>query len=251
MQLHKLTGYIQDIYLIEEQHGLMLLDGASRPDVDTICDFIVQQLQRPLSHLKNVIVTHMHPDHAGGAHALRKVTGCRIITADVAGQWYQGIDGKLMMLTDMLLAQWVAGRMKKRRKRIWYSPTLKPDIKLKDGDTVPDFEDWVVLFTQGHTDRDLSVWHKATKKIYVADLMVRVKGRYIPPYPVFHPNRYKASINKIRAIQPDKLLLAHGGEVSLSDEDYDFLSAKAPDTPATHWRSTKAKLGRVFGLGSR
>ena len=36
MILHKIQGYIQTIYLIEYSHGLLLLDGCSRPDVSVI-----------------------------------------------------------------------------------------------------------------------------------------------------------------------------------------------------------------------
>lgn len=248
MKLHQIQGYIQDTWLVQESDGLLLLDGASRADVKPICRFITETLNLPLSHLKTIVVTHMHPDHAGGAHALRQVTGAQIVSADVPGQWYSGWDGLLMQWTDLVLAQWVAGRMKKPRKFIWYSPWLRPDIKLKDSETIPGFEDWKVLFTQGHTDRDLSVYHAASDSLYVADLMVTVKGRFVPPYPVFYPNRYQASVKTVRDLAPKNILLAHGGKVQLTDADYDHLLSKAPKIPATHWRSVKGKLGKVFGI---
>lgn len=248
MELHHIKGYIQDTWLVQEDERLLLLDGASRADVKPICRFITEELKLPLANLKTIVVTHMHPDHAGGAHALRQVTGATIATADVPGHWYGGWDGLLMQWTDLILAQWVAGRMKKRRKFIWYSPWLKPDIKLSDGDTVPGFDNWQVLFTQGHTDRDLSVYHLPSQSLYVADLMVTVKRRYVPPYPVFYPNRYRASVQRVRDLAPQHILLAHGGKVKLTDSDYDFLMSKAPKIPATHWRSVKGKLGKVFGL---
>lgn len=248
MKLHSIEGYIQDIWLAEEAHGLMLLDGASRADVESICHFIQQVLGRPITDLKVIVVTHMHPDHAGGARALRQICQAKIVAADVPGQWYRGLDGLLMHLTDILLAQWVAGRMKKKRRLIWYSPFITPDIALNDGDRIPEFEDWEVLFTQGHTDRDISLWHKPSHRIYVADLMVKVKNRFIPPYPVFYPNRYKASLQRVMVLKPDSILLAHGGEVSLNASEFAFLRQKAPDIPATHWRSVKNKLARALGL---
>lgn len=251
MKLHHINGYIQDTWLVEEPHGLMLLDGASRADVIPICKFITDELGYSLSHLKTIIVTHMHPDHAGGAHVLRKLSNAKIISANVEGQWYKGISGILMQWIDIALALWVAGRMKKPRRFIWYSPWLSPDIKLPDGASVPGFDDWQVLFTQGHTDRDLSIRHLPSNSVYVADLMVTVKGRYIPPYPVFYPNRYKASIVKIRDLKPEHIMLAHGGKVQLNVEDFDYLLQKAPSIPATHWRSLKGKLGKMLGFGPK
>ena len=37
MQLRAIAGYIENIYLVEDQAGLMLLDGCSRADVETAC----------------------------------------------------------------------------------------------------------------------------------------------------------------------------------------------------------------------
>ena len=246
MKIHHIEGYIQSIYLIEYPDRLMLLDGCSRADIRMLADFITIKLQRSLSDLKLVVVTHMHPDHAGAAEKLRLITGCKIATANIDGHWYKGFDGVLMHLTDILLAKYVAKRMGKPAKLVWYSRKLKADILLDDEQTIPGFDEWQVIYTQGHTDRDISLKHTPSNKIYVADLMVNVKGHYISPFPIFYPNRYKASLNKIEALQPDSILLAHGGEVALSHEQYMHLAASAPETPATHWRSVKTKLQKVF-----
>lgn len=246
MKLHQFEGYIQDIYLAEYPHGLLLLDGCSRADVDLICNFIQKTLKRPLSDLKVVVSTHMHPDHAGAAYKLKQKTGCLIANANVPGKWYSGIDGYLMFITDMLLAKYVATRKGKPAKYLGYKRHLKANIKLNDGQPIPHFEDWTCLFTQGHTDRCISLYHRNTNQVYVADLMVKVKGRYIPPFPVFYPNRYKQSLDKLRNLQPEKILLAHGGPIELSSEQYDFLYNRAPNVPVTHWRSVKTKFLKVI-----
>ena len=246
MKLHKLEGYIQSIYLADYPDKLLLLDGCSRADVPVIKNFILQQLKRSLSDLKLVVVTHMHPDHAGAAHKLRNLTGCNIAAANVSGQWYSGFDGKLMHLTDMLLAKWVAKRLNKPAKKVWYPSALNPDYKLNDGQTLPGFEDWVSIETQGHTDRDISLHHLPSNKIYVADLMVTVKGHFIPPFPVFYPNRYRASLNKVIALKPDSFILAHGGEVQPNKHELAYLLSKTPKVPKTHWRSVKLKFKSII-----
>lgn len=246
MRLHKLEGYIQSIYLAEYQDKLLLLDGCSRADIHQIKHFIVGKLHRPFSDLKLVVVTHMHPDHAGAANTLRDLTGCKIAAANVPGQWYAGIDGRLMHFTDMLLAKWVAKRMRKPRRNIWYSCRLEPDYRLDDGEPLPGFPEWMAVFTQGHTDRDLSLHHLPTNCIYVADLMVKVKGRFIPPFPVFYPNRYRNSIKKVIDLAPSSIILAHGGEVYPSEQEFQHLLDRAPTVPMTHWRSVKAKFRKAI-----
>ena len=248
MKLHHLPGYIQSIYLVEYASGLMLLDGCTRADVDDVKRFITDELKRPFSDLKTVVVTHMHPDHAGAAHTLRKLTGCKLVSADVAHSWYKGLSGWLMYLTDLALARWVAGRLGRKRKSLWYAKTLKPDIKLTDRQTIPGFDEWCVFETPGHTDRDLSIMHMPSRRMYVADLVVKVKNRFIPPFPVFFPRLYGGSIERLIEIQPYSLLLAHGGEVQLNDEDYTHLRSCVPKGPQTPWRVVKAKARRKLGL---
>jgi len=246
MKLHHIEGYIQSIYLVEYTDKFLLLDGCCRADIPVIQQFIELQLGRKFSELALVVVTHMHPDHAGAAAKLRALTGCKIAVANVNGHWYTGIDGVLMLLTDVALAHWVAKRMGKPKKRLWYQTRFTPDFKLDDGDLLPGFEEWQAHFTQGHTDRDLSLLHIPSQKIYIADLMVKVKGKYIPPFPVFYPNRYLASINKIKDLNVNALWLAHGGEIQLSEDDYQHLFEKSPRQPMTHWRSVKSKFKTVL-----
>ncbi|WP_026376417.1 MBL fold metallo-hydrolase [Aestuariibacter salexigens] len=246
MKLHQLNGYIQKIYLVEYDHGLLLLDGCCKPDVSLLRHFIEQQLGRPFNDLKLVVVTHMHPDHAGAAHKLRALTGCQIASANIDTPWYRGLNGLLMYLIDVVLTVWVAGRLNKPAKNVLYPMRLKPDVLLNDNDLLPGFEEWQVLTTPGHTDRDLSLWHKPSHKVYVADLIVQVKKRFAPPYPVFHPNKYRASLARIKDLLPNALWLAHVGEVSLREADYQHMMTVSPTKPKTPWRTTKLKCKQLL-----
>lgn len=246
MEIKQINGYIQSIYLAVYQDKILLLDGCCKADVDLIYRYITKELNRPISQLKAVVVTHMHPDHAGAANTLKSRYGCKILTGNVAGQWYSGIDGVLMYVTDILLTKWVAKRMKKPNKHIWFMPRLKVDHALSDGESIPGFEDWQVVETHGHTDRDISLHHAASKRVYVGDLAVKVKSKFIPPFPVFYPNRYRNSLQKIEKLRPKYVILAHGGEVKISHEEYLHLVDLAPKVPTTHWRATKQKFKKLF-----
>tara|TARA_B110001454_G_C12674647_1_gene415316 strand:+ start:401 stop:1150 length:750 start_codon:yes stop_codon:yes gene_type:complete len=246
IKLHQLDGYIQTILLAEYEDKLLLLDGCSRADVLLIKHFINDTLQRPLADLRLVVVTHMHPDHAGAANKLRQITGCEIASANVKGQWYSGFDGKLMHLADLLLTRWVANKKQQKQRWLWYSSKLTPDYKLNDGDSLPGFTDWQALATQGHTDRDLSLHHLPSNKVYIADLIVATRRGFIPPFPVFYPDRYRNSLMKIAKLNVNSVILAHGGEVKLSQLDFEQVLAKAPTKPMTHWRSVKAKMKKVL-----
>jgi glyoxylase-like metal-dependent hydrolase (beta-lactamase superfamily II) len=246
LKIHQLQGHIQSIYLVEYPEKLLLLDGCCCADISMLEQFITGELSRSFSDLKLTVVTHMHPDHAGAAHKLRDITGCKIASANMPNQWYKGLSGRFMHLADIVLATWVASRMEKPKRNLWYSSHLKTDYALVDQDRLPGFDDWCVLTTEGHTDRDLSVLHLASKRLYVADLLVKVKGRFIPPIPVNYPTQYLASILKVQSLRPVSIMLAHGGEVMLTERDYAHILAVAPRKPFTIWSPAKNKLKRLL-----
>lgn len=256
MKIHVVKGFIQNIFLVEYPDKCMLLDGCSRADFDTLSDFFDRQLGRPLSDLKVVVVTHMHPDHAGCAHYLRRKTGCKIVSCDKPSQWYKGLTGRFAHITDMFLALWVASKMKRPKQNIWYHPHLHPDICLTDQQTIPGFEDWQVFETPGHTDRDLSIMHLPSKRIYVGDLIVKVKGKLSPPFPVYLPDAYKRSIERLQSLGANSVMMAHVGEQALTADDYLHLLQHAPIEPETNKlaiiRMLKGKLlGQQFALRAK
>ena len=247
MKIHTIRGYIQSIYLVEYSDKLLLLDGCSRIDHDCVIDYIEHTLKRSRHDLTLILVTHMHPDHAGGVHSLAKTCGANIATSNAPGQWYSGFDGLLMHWTDMLLAAYVGKRKGKRWQLRYYPRHLKADHYLADGMTLPDFDDWQIIHTPGHTDRDIAVLHLPSQRIYVADLMVKVKGKLLAPFPLFYPKHYCHSLLAIKLLAPSSLLLAHEGEIPFADIDFDALIDSAPKVPVTHWRSIKSKFKQALG----
>ncbi len=245
MKLHQLTGYIQSIYLVEYDHGLLLLDGCCRTDVKKVSQFITQELKRPISDLKTVVVTHMHPDHAGGAHQFRKISGCLIVSANKKQHWYHGLNGVLMHWIDVILAMYVGKRVRKGIRNVFYARKLKPDAVLDDGDLIPNFPEWSVLETPGHTDRDLSLLHEPNHWVYVADLIIKLRTKFISPFPVFHPNKYRGSLQKIKALAPSQVLLAHGGMLQMKKTDFDHMIKQAPEIPRTPLRATIKKFKKI------
>ena len=148
---------------------------------------------------------------------------------------------------DVVLTLYVGRKLKKGFKNIFYSRKLKPDVKANDGDKVTNFPEWSLLETPGHTDRDLSVLHREKNWVYVADLIIKLRSRFISPFPVFYPNQYRASLNIIKQCVPEKVLLAHGGILAMQDSDFDQLIEKSPKIPRTPLRASLLKIKKITG----
>lgn len=238
-QILRIDGHLQNIYLAVYPDKLLLLDGCSRADVDLVLNTIRNILGRDVCQLKAVTVTHMHADHAGGATYLRAKTGCKIISADQTNQWYAGLNGRVDYLLDLSLSYFVAYRHGSPLKNLNYPAKLVPDIVVADGDPVPMFPDWQIIATPGHTDRDLSVYHPATGKIYVADLIIKLltsrRGiRFVNPYNIYNPTQYRQSLAKVKKLQPSMVLMAHGGMEFITATAFDELIQMTPNKPRTN-----------------
>lgn len=234
MKIHQLEGFIQNIFLVEYPDKLLLLDGCCRADVPLVKSFITQDLGRPFEQLKLIMVTHMHPDHAGGASYLQRHYAIDVATANCPGEWYQGVAGRCQHLVDLGLAYYVGRRHQRRRANLWYPPVIKADHRLHDCQLIPGFNDWQVLFTPGHTDRDLSLYHPTSQTLYVADTILRVKGKLICPFPISQPAAYRASLERYRPLEVSQYLLAHGQGGMISSEELSALQQLCPNSPSTY-----------------
>lgn len=242
MQIHHIEGYIQTILLVEYPDKLLLLDGGCRCDVPVIKAFITDTLQRDINDLKLVLISHMHPDHAGGAHLLRKQFGCSIASVGFEKQWYQGFKGRVAHSIDIMLALYVARRKGKKIQNIYYSPYLKTDIILHDETPVPGFDEWMVHFTPGHTDRDLSFLHQPTQQMYIGDMILKLRNKFTSPFPIYQPDAYKQSLNKLLQLNITQILMAHDGYTEISPEEIQRLIDKSTNHPLTVVNVIKNKL---------
>ncbi len=209
-KIHRLEGYIQNIYIAEYSDKLLLLDGGCRSDSKLIENFIINDLKRAVSDLKLMIVSHFHPDHCGAAIKLRKLHKIPIATHTITDNWYSSFGGFVQHEIDKLASYFVVRKLGKPWKRMKYPRFIKADYKLNDNDKLPFFDDWLVFFTPGHTSHDISIFNSFTKTIYLGDLMVEIRGNYMLPFPIVFPAKLKESMQRLSKLKIQKMLIAHG-----------------------------------------
>jgi glyoxylase-like metal-dependent hydrolase (beta-lactamase superfamily II) len=129
--------------------------------------------------LAQVLVTHAHTDHASGAPALlQRMPGARFRKMP----WPE-------------------------RDATWPAP-WEP---LRDGDAIEAGETTLVaVHTPGHAPDHLCFWHADTRTLFCGDLAVQGTTVWIPSSLQGDLTAYLASLERVLALRPQRMLPAHG-----------------------------------------
>ncbi|MDO4540695.1 MAG: MBL fold metallo-hydrolase [Syntrophomonadaceae bacterium] len=209
-KLHSVKGYLSTLFIIEYQHGMLLPDCGAPGDVARLESYCREVIGRPMTDIKLAMVSHMHPDHAGGAHLLRGRYGIPLAAHYGIDGAYPGFAGLMQHKLERFMTRRMAQLRKMPRESLRFPRMLHPDYRLYNGDPLPFFEDWQAFWIPGHTMFDMGIYHPSDRILYVVDMFNEVKGRYFLPFQVLYHAEMEASIERVSALGASKIMLAHG-----------------------------------------
>jgi len=215
--IHRLHGYISSVYFAVYAEKILMLDGGSRSDAARVEDFCAKKLGRPVTDIALCVVSHVHPDHSGGALELRKRHGIPIAAHPYIDRWYSGISGSLQHTLDCVMAHVVRSADRVSFQRIWSRRLVRPDIVLDDGEALPGFGDWKALHVPGHTLHDLALYNQEARVLYAGDCIINRNGKYNTPIPVFFHGTMRRSYEKLAALGARTVIPAHGDVIENAD----------------------------------
>jgi len=173
-----MTGEGNNTYLLAAPGGSAALIDAGVGEAAHL-DAIAAALDERGARLDLVLVTHGHRDHAGGAPAL----AARYSSAIFAKHLWPEEDERFAVA--------------------WRT--------LSEGDVVPaGGEALTVLHTPGHSPDHLAFWHEPTRTLFTGDLVVRGSSVMIHSSRGGNLGEYLASLERLLALEPKRLLPAHG-----------------------------------------
>jgi glyoxylase-like metal-dependent hydrolase (beta-lactamase superfamily II) len=131
--------------------------------------------------LAQVVVTHGHSDHASGAAAIaERIPGVRFLKMPWAERDNKGVS--------------------------W--------MPVADGDTIAAGDTSIsAVHTPGHAPDHLCLWHEETRTIFGGDLAIAGTTVYVPPAPFGDLTDYLASLDRVLALNPWRILPAHGAVI--------------------------------------
>lgn len=171
------TGSGNNTYLISGSEPALIDAGIGHPKhLAAVRDALAGNA------LTRVLVTHGHPDHAAGASHL-------------AGRW-PGLRFAKMPWSDVdnqFAVPWVA---------------------LADGDQISVGDGYVrVIHTPGHSPDHVCFFDEETRTLFCGDLLIKGASVVIPVSRGGSLTAYLRSLELIQALEPTRVLPAHGPEI--------------------------------------
>jgi glyoxylase-like metal-dependent hydrolase (beta-lactamase superfamily II) len=176
-----MTGAGNNTYLIARDEGDAALIDAGVGEAEHLRDLDAALASRR-ARLTRVLVTHGHRDHAAGAPELAR-----------------------------------AHRAARFAKLPWPGQDEQYDVvwqPLADGEAIDaGGEPLLVLHTPGHSPDHVVFWHAATRTVFSGDLVVLGSSVMIHTSRGGNLAQYLASLARIQALEPARLLPAHGAAI--------------------------------------
>ncbi len=159
-------------YLLEADDGLTVID-TGWPGTDDAILAAVADMGRPASDVRHILLTHAHIDHLGGAAALKRATGARVlIHALDRGMAERGsgprpmtaAPGPIGLLFPVMAA---------------VAPAAEPvpiDGEMADGEVLPIAGGLEVIHVPGHCAGQVAFHWKRHGVLFTADVCMHLAG---------------------------------------------------------------------------
>jgi glyoxylase-like metal-dependent hydrolase (beta-lactamase superfamily II) len=193
-------------YLITYGPELVLIDTGMRGSSKKIEKYL-NGLEKNLSDIKYIIITHADPDHIGGAMEMRMLTGAKVVIhagemPALAGDSSSRLRNKSRIVK--ILSVILSGLIR--------FPLVRPDIVLEENTEIAGFK---IVNTPGHSDGSISIYQPG-KVIFVGDALTSdAKGNLRQPMKALAADMVQAkeTVKMITELEFDTLLVGHGAPV--------------------------------------
>jgi glyoxylase-like metal-dependent hydrolase (beta-lactamase superfamily II) len=246
-----------NVYLIESDKGYLLVDSGWNTDKSfaTLHNYLLK-IGAVFEDIKQIVVTHVHPDHYGMAGRIKKLSGATIAMHHLEKGFirsrYVSMEELLYQTDRMLIANGVprdfADKLRDATLGLenYIVPTL-PDITLHDGEIIRTGKfTFRVIWTPGHSSGHICLYEPEAKILLSGDHILPK----ITPNISFNPQsienplgRYLKSLREIRQLDIRLTLPGH-------DRPFTRLVPRIDEIIRHHDRRN-AEILEVMGDGTR
>ncbi len=223
--LHLGTPHIVCVALVEcGPAELMLVDSGPESVFQNVVEG-VRKLGFDPTHVRHLLASHIHLDHTGGAWRWANEFGTRIYVHP-KGAPHLVDPSKLISSATKIYGEklgylWGAAGPIREEQVV----AVEEGTKLRFGSKEID-----VLYTPGHAPHHNSYWLAGERTVFAGDVagVLIPGGPAIPPFPPpdIHLETWKASLDKIRRLNPDSIHITHWGRIDRPKQTLDALEER-------------------------
>jgi glyoxylase-like metal-dependent hydrolase (beta-lactamase superfamily II) len=190
------------VYLIQDPDGLTLVDTGIKPAGAKILSQLAEAGHAP-SDVKRILLTHVHPDHAGGLHDVQKATGAEVYVSTLEAPTLRGEEPV------------PTPNRRIRPPKIMYPATPVAHM-LNDGDSIPEVLGGLhAIHTPGHSRGHMVFWSPSRKIAFIGDVFFHMMGITMPlGFVTEDMAQNKQSAHKIIALGAETVCFGHGQPLS-------------------------------------
>ncbi len=223
--LHLGTPHIVCVALVEcGPAELMLVDSGPESVFQNVVEG-VRKLGFDPTHVRHLLASHIHLDHTGGAWRWANEFGTRVYVHP-KGAPHLVDPSKLISSATKIYGEklgylWGAAGPIREEQVV----AVEEGTKLRFGSKEID-----VLYTPGHAPHHNSYWLEEERTVFAGDVagVLIPGGPAIPPFPPpdIHLETWKASLDKIRRLNPDSIHITHWGRIDRPKQTLDALEER-------------------------
>lgn len=209
LPVHRLFTRVGRSFLVEHRGVLTLIDTGTRKDGPRIARAL-ERIGRKPKDVGQILLTHAHGDHAGGAKGMRELTGAPVFAGAADAEVIAG-----RAPYPPAMAAW--GRLLYTRRLNGY-PRFEVDHPLTDRTEVDGGLEMIPA--PGHTEGHMAVWAPDLEALFVGDAVWNL-ATLRESWKAFTPDREANhdSVRKLADLPSQSLWFGHGFTIRRAGRD--------------------------------
>ena len=194
-------------FLVADADGSLTLVDAGLKRAEKRVLAALAQLGKAPQDVQRILLTHAHPDHAGGLAGAKRATGAQVVAHERDAIYLQR--GKAPELDRSQLSARLLSRAPRRFGKV------EVDQTVQDGELLPVGGGLRIVHTPGHSPGHVSLLHEPSGVLITGDALFNLRGlRYSPASFCTDVRLSRETADRLADLDYTTVAFTHGAHIS-------------------------------------